>query len=360
MIKVVHVVPTFMQGGVQTGILYSIKELRQEFDYKVLVIGNVDDFWLKNVPDDIRNNIIIVGSSNILLGSIKAFGVLRQIKPQIVISSLWKSVFLTSFYKIFNPKVCLCGFFHSSSSFHFVDLLLLRIIAKVEDIAFADSEATSKFIRDKFSVKNCKVVPYYFDFSNSTRKRKLDPTLIRIAYFGILYKVKGIERAIKFCKLCKEAGIRFQFDIYGSGEVAKYNKIIENYSLGNEVQIKYLLPLSEVRETMLQYDFLLQLSNFEGMALSVVEALSCGIIPLVTPVGEIKNYTKDGVNALWLEPEFDNNLVNLVNKLSNTIKNIEIYEQMSLSAADTFKNQKKYSDAFIEGINSYFDKKDHS
>lgn len=44
--------------------------------------------------------------------------------------------------------------------------------------------------------------------------------------------------------------------------------------------------------------FFLQLSEYEGLAMSVREALALGLVPVVTPVGAIRHYTEDGVNAV--------------------------------------------------------------
>ena len=38
------------------------------------------------------------------------------------------------------------------------------------------------------------------------------------------------------------------------------------------------------------------------MALSVVEAMQLGLVPVVTPVGEIASYTQDGISAIWVGP----------------------------------------------------------
>jgi glycosyltransferase involved in cell wall biosynthesis len=234
----------------------------------------------------------------------------------------------------------------------------LRLLAKMQDISLADSNATKIFIEKKFSAQQTVVVPYLFDFPILPKEKPFNPAEIRIAYFGRLTAVKKVERAILFCKLCKDSGIRFCFDIYGKGDDEQYKNIIADNGLNNEIKIKHLLPLNEVQSTMLEYDFLLQLSDAEGMALAVVEALSCGLVPIVTPVGEIEHYTKDGVNAIWLDRDFDQNLPLLVEKLSAVLNNPEVYKNLSIAATQTFIGRKKYSESFASGINDFFNEKD--
>jgi glycosyltransferase involved in cell wall biosynthesis len=52
------------------------------------------------------------------------------------------------------------------------------------------------------------------------------------------------------------------------------------------------------------------------MAMSVVEAMQLGLVPLVTPVGEIKNYCRDEVNAILIDDE-DSSVKSILNLLDN-------------------------------------------
>ena len=44
--------------------------------------------------------------------------------------------------------------------------------------------------------------------------------------------------------------------------------------------------------------FFLQLSFYEGFAMSVIEAMQLGLVPVVTNVGEISNYCIDNFNGV--------------------------------------------------------------
>ena len=122
--KIVHIVPTFELGGVQTGILYSLNELREKYDYKVLVIGNIDYKWLETQSKINQDQIIWSGTNSIMLVWFKAYFILKREKPTIIISSLWKSVILSVVYKLFNQKTKLIGFFHTTRHVHLLNNLL--------------------------------------------------------------------------------------------------------------------------------------------------------------------------------------------------------------------------------------------
>ncbi|MEO7393555.1 MAG: glycosyltransferase family 4 protein [Chitinophagaceae bacterium] len=351
--KIVHIIPTFELGGVQTGILYSLEELNKVYDYKILAIGKVDNEWLKNMPSSLQNYIVNTGASTLVSGWLKGYRLLKQLKPDFIISSLWKSVGLSATYKLLNKKVYLFGFFHSASSPHFASTFFMKVMSFVQDTSLADSYVTKQFLEKFYKIKNTTIIPYIFTFTKNKGYKNFDPLSVKLSYFGRISQRKGVDRSIEFCSLLKEEGINFIFDIYGEGPIEEYAEKIKKYGLENVVKIKTKLPLHHVIENMQGYDFLLQLSNHEGMALSVVEAMNSGLVPIVTPVGEIKRYSKDGFNAIWLDPEFDANLPILIKKVKKVINDPSIYQFLSSSAAGTFVNYKKYSEAFIEVVNSY-------
>lgn len=355
--KIVHIVPTFELGGVQTGILYSLVELNKEFDYRVLVIGKTDGEWLKSISPQIQQYIMKTGTDNMIIGNLRAYKILKKIAPQVLICSLWKSVALASVYKLLNPLVYFFGFYHNAFPHHFLGNLFLKLMSAIQNSALADSNETKLFLEKKYNLAQVNVIPYNFTFAGKDfKRRQLDPTAIRMAYFGRLIPDKGIDRDIEFCRLCKEAGLPFTFHLYGDGAEgsSKYNysKLIKKYKLENEVAIKKIIPSNIVLEKMYQYDFLLQLSNMEGMALAVVEAMNSGLVPIVTPVGEISKYSQDGVNAIWLNPGFDSNLNQLIDKVKKVIAQPEVYTSLSYAASNTFNNYKKYSETMIEAINN--------
>lgn len=351
--RIVHIIPTFELGGVQTGILYSLKDINIVFDYKILVIGKIDKAWLKSLPNELQQYIISSGSDNLAGGCFKGYFKLKELRPDFILTSLWKSVALSVCYKLLHKNVLLGGFFHSTNSPHLASTISMKALSFVQNTSFADSNVTKQFVEHFYKIKDTHVVPFYFTFKKVNGRNLFNASSIKMAHFGRISSEKGIDRAIEFCRLLKSRNLDFIFDLYGDGALALYEARIKKAGLQKEVHIKKTLPLSEVTSYMSKYDFLIQLSNHEGMALAVVEAMNCGLVPIVTPVGEISNYSKDGFNAIWLEANFDDNLQVLVGKLEKVVNNPDIYRDMSSAAAGTFLSYKKYSETLIEILNSY-------
>ena len=351
--KIVHILPTFELGGVQTGVLYSLEEINKVYDYKVFVIGKADYEWLKPLSPELQSHIIYGGKTSPWTGWIRAYRNLKKLQPDFIISSLWKSVWLSVIFRLLNRKVRLAGFFHSPSSPHFASTFFMTLLAKVQDTSFADSFATQQFLERFYKIKGSHIIPFVFSFPTNTRHRVFDPQDVRMAYFGRLSQPKGVDRSLEFCRLLKQEGIRFKYDLFGEGPVETYEAKIKEMGLECEVSISRTLPLHLVTQKMACYDFLLQLSNYEGMALAVVEAMNSGLVPIVTPVGEIKRYSKDGINAIWLEGDFDHDLKSLVPKVKQVLADPEVYQQYAAASAATFLHNKKYSEVLTETLTQF-------
>ncbi|MDE3213016.1 MAG: glycosyltransferase family 4 protein, partial [Bacteroidota bacterium] len=319
----------------------------------VFVIGKADAEWLAHLSPGLRNRIIYGGKTSVWTGWFRTYRNLKKLEPDLIISSLWKSVWLSVIYRLLNPKVKLAGFFHSPSTPHFVSTFFMKILSWVQDTSFADSYATQQFLKKFYRIKNSHIIPFVFTFPVSTRPRDFDPTLVRMAYFGRLSERKGVDRTLEFCRLLKKEGVHFRYDLFGDGPLEDYNQKIRSLGLESEVTISKSLPIHLVTQKMACYDFLLQLSDFEGMALAVVEAMNCGLVPIVTPVGEIRRYSKDGINAIWLEGHFDRDLESLVPKVKAVIEDRDLYKKYAAAAAVTFLHDKKYNEVLTETLTHY-------
>ena len=85
--------------------------------------------------------------------------------------------------------------------------------------------------------------------------------------------------------------------------------------------------LKLIRKYAKNASFFIQLSSYEGMAMSVSESMQLGLIPIVTNVGQIKIYCKNLFNSLT----YHDNEKEVINKE----KALEIFSNMG----ETFKKE---------------------
>jgi glycosyltransferase involved in cell wall biosynthesis len=74
---------------------------------------------------------------------------------------------------------------------------------------------------------------------------------------------------------------------------------------GVEIEILGQKPHQEIPEIMRQSDALVLPSYWEGMPTVVLEAMACGIPPIVTPVGGVTEIIQNGSNGFLVQHSLD-------------------------------------------------------
>lgn len=108
---------------------------------------------------------------------------------------------------------------------------------------------------------------------------------------------KGFERLIKLAKKLNDDKVKFTWDVYGKND-SVYSKIIIDRFPKN-VNFKGFDP--NVTSKMKKYDYLVQLSDSEGLCYSVAEALSNYVPCIITDFESSTEQITDGENGFILK-----------------------------------------------------------
>ena len=110
---------------------------------------------------------------------------------------------------------------------------------------------------------------------------------------------KGMETAISVTRLLRRKDERFQLHVYGGGGLWGG----EDKAPEEEPGVVYhgLVGQREVIRALQEAGFSLHLqARLEPFALSLVEALGYGCLPIVSPVGGNREAVRHGVNGFWV------------------------------------------------------------
>ena len=102
------------------------------------------------------------------------------------------------------------------------------------------------------------------------------------------------------------------------------------------------MDISKIANYASHCSFFIQLSHHEGMAMSVVEAMQFGLVPIVTNVGEIERYCIDYKNSIIYE-----GLQKTFNKVFELKKSEIDFQEISNNAINTWKNKKLYKEDIL-------------
>jgi len=105
------------------------------------------------------------------------------------------------------------------------------------------------------------------------------------------HPVKNHERLFGCFVRLQEENIPFQLVVIGD----MYEEYEPTYK--NNKNIHLLGPKDNVADYLLQADFFVLTSNMEGLPITLLEAMSAGVIPICTPTGGMNSVIINGVNG---------------------------------------------------------------
>tara|TARA_B110000211_G_C14058339_1_gene544393 strand:- start:652 stop:1659 length:1008 start_codon:yes stop_codon:yes gene_type:complete len=272
---------------------------------------------------------------------IKTAKTIYAMKPEVLILSLWRSQLIGVFIKLFLPRTKIIFFVHSAEHAHFLDYFLSRLTLFIASEVWGDS-VTSLKERFKYSKKskNGRVISFSARNIEKFEIRKNCPNFI---YWGRIGKEKGLERSVVIFSKILEFYPKATFTIIGSdgGRLNKIKTQCQELKLDKSVHFYNEMEFSEIKKFAKNASFYLQTSLYEGAAMSVMESMKLGLIPIVTPVGEISRYCKSNNSVLVRS----NNEV--VRDVVMILRSQKLYDSLSFQASLTFKSQLSYVDSIM-------------
>ncbi len=126
------------------------------------------------------------------------------------------------------------------------------------------------------------------------------------------------------------------------GELNDLVRLCRQLNLSEAVSFLGPMGIDDIPTAALDAAFYLQTSNFEGMAMSVVEAMQLGLVPVVTPVGEIANYCEQGKSAILVSDDAE-----IPRQIQNLLEHPDRYQEMRLNAISRWQNKPTYAESII-------------
>ncbi len=134
-----------------------------------------------------------------------------------------------------------------------------------------------------------------FQINNRCRRDNL------IGYIGRLTEAKGVMNFVKAIEL-SSANNDTEFLIGGDGHLyAKIKQELETNNLDDKVTLTGWIAHEDLPDYMNKLKLLVVPSYTEVFAATALEAMACGVLVLVTPVGATLDIIKDGENGFIME-----------------------------------------------------------
>lgn len=182
--------------------------------------------------------------------------------------------------------------------------------------------------------------------SPCVRKYSATNEAIRIGYAARLRKLqKRADLMPLFIEKLENSGIEYVLSIAGEGECKKaIEEYVSKRGIQDRVKIVGLLEEMQMPQFWMQQDVFVNFSEYEGMSLAMLEAMSYGVVPVVTAVSGTEEVIAPKVNGYIVKRGELNGIVETIAEL---YENKKLLQQMGEKSRSVI--EKKCSlDEYIE------------
>lgn len=337
-IKVAIIVPSLQIGGAEIMVSQLSSNLNfDKFDVHLILLRKENDESLKRLINDKVKVICLNKDYGFNFKSIfDLYKVLNKIHPDVISTHLQS--FTYSLLYVYTHKVKILHTIHNDPSMESNKLrkILLKISFKFHKIIPVGISTTiSDMIKDYYHISKCETIFNPVDMNKFYPEKQMKKNnKVRFMSAGRLVDVKNHKLLINsFSELCKSSN-NVELYIFGDGVLKKeLENHIKKLKLENKVFLKG--NTTNIRSELVKSDVFVLSSNYEGLPMSILEAMACGLPIISTNVGGIKDIVVD--NGI-LVPANDQK------KLTEALILLTIDENKRLKLAEnSLKNVKRFS-----------------
>ena len=293
-IRIVHIIPRDGLGGVETAARSMASREDLACDFHLLFIAG------PTLAEGIaRVEAPSPDSSSSPLAYLAILRRCLELDPDVVVASLWRSVPLLVALRLLLPRAKLVMTVNSGRAAHMIDSVLFRIGVRLADEVWSDSKTAlvGRGVRAPH-----RVISFVAD--------RIAPAIdaaprAHFTSWARLDRNKRFDIALDLIANLEKRGLDPRFELYGpdGGELAALKR--RAIALGIESRVHFHGPIEHAHLGQLSdgASFFLLLSRFEGMAMACVEAMQLGLVPVVTPAGEMALYVVPGETGILVNPD---------------------------------------------------------
>ncbi len=313
---IVHIITGLQRGGAETVLVTLATELAQEpYNYKQTVI------YFHDGP--LRASLEKLGITCYKASYISAFWHIKQLKPDVIHSSLWSANIITRLYaKLFSiPVYCALHTVaqHSGNFRNYIDALFpfkpTRYIAVSKDV----KDSYAKFLPAQKITVIENGIPMPANLQKPVNKKSNEYT---IGTVGRFVEVKNYDVLIEAFALIHKEFPHIRLMLVGHGPLEdQLLKQAEALKISDAVTFVINKPAQEFYN---KFDCFVQPSKHEGLSIALLEALQATIPVIVTGINHNHIIIEHEKYGLVIEP---NSVFELYQALKRYILNPELADK---------------------------------
>lgn len=228
------------------------------------------------------------------------------------------------------------------------------MLAKYIDKVFCVSNQIRKHMQELYDFENER---YYFkeqpiEMESFVKTEEKISNTLRIGYAARLVRQqKRADLLVDLISSFEQKNFDYLFKIAGEGEcvdiIAEY--VARNH-LQDKIQLLGRLPKSKMNEFWKTQDVFVNVSEYEGTSLSMLEAMSFGCVPVVTDVSGAREFIEEGENGYICDVGDIEGIAECVAELAENRDRLKIYGEKSRNVILERCNSKDYIDYWMENL----------
>lgn len=366
--KILEIIPQLSSGGGERFTVDLCNELSKKHEVILCVLHSLEKtgFYLHEVSSQIKIISLNKRAGIDLKLPFKIFRLVQKVKPDVIHTHLRGIVYsglailwyrdTACFHTVHNSAKQEAGGFISCGVrkyFFLTGLVHAITISEESNNSFVDF-----YHRRAVMIPNGRNIPKNIIVSEKVKsefaKYRAIPETCVLVNLARIDEVKRQTMLTRIVKRLNEEGYKLSMLMIGNNKNSKLVAEIDSY------HCEYVFVLGE-KSNPLEYlkmaDGYCLMSSYEGMPISLIEALGTGNIPICTPVGGIVNVIKDGVNGILAKDISENECYSAIKRFLG-LKEYEIRKMkenalLSYTSYSMTECAKKYECLFYSYVKSH-------
>lgn len=334
-IKIFYLIGSSEIGGTEK-MLFSLIENLNKDKFQIAVIGIKGKGKFTEELRKRKIELYVLNLKKNFFSFFKLLKILKNKKPDILHCFLFAGNIIGRIAgKLAGVKVIISSQRSEDKWRKWYHWLIDRITVRWADLIISNSYAGKKVLveKGKIPAEKIKVIPNGIKII-SGEKRKEKKELI-VGTVGNLKKAKGhiylIKAAIRVLKNFPEV----KFVLIGEGGLKNFlMEKVEEAGIKKNFIFTGFIP--EVIEYVKEFDVFVFTSLWEGCPVSLLEAMSMGVVPVSFGVGDIPYIVGDGREG-FIVPPYD--YVELARRIEMLLKDKELREEMGKKAKERIEKE---------------------
>jgi glycosyltransferase involved in cell wall biosynthesis len=343
LINILYTIPNFKTAGSQYVLLSILKGLDNAKFNIYVAVENHPELIPPIVPKN--NRLHLKYSDKTLKDMTYLSKILKQYEIDILHSWDYKSNIVEALAcRLSNKKYVFTKKNNSwSKKWHIKSML-------ANYIAYDNPDMATRFFKPKYLKNKAKFIPHGVDINKFAPEKKIPKQLFNLCCIGNIVENKNQEVILNALEKLPN---NIHLNLYGREDKnyrQKLNSIINAYNLQERVHFNGYVNNKDIPAVLNQQDVFVLASKQEGLPVSILEALSCGVPVLSSDSGGGAAYILKDENGGLIFTSIEE-LVKQVKLLENNSKLYNAYSKKAvLNVRERFSLQKEinaYKDLYL-------------